>query len=219
MSGSESSAEFIVKSPLSRTNDSVWSIPGRSTSRRRSAAAGTAPPQFWEDVLGLFQPGERLANGRFEIRRILGRGGISVVYEARDEVRQMAVALKFLSPALLHDARAVEQFLLGGGSLRVADRRTAPRHSAPVGGAAPGFIRTLLSRRGPGAVEQTRGPVREHRCVLTRMSFGHERTPFRERVAAPASPMGQGRARDHFARSGRRARAGGRTALAESLAA
>ncbi|MEW6158582.1 MAG: protein kinase [Verrucomicrobiota bacterium] len=92
------------------SDESVWIVPGRRTSRRQEFK-GVESPILWEDTLGLLQPGDRLLNGRFVIKRLIGRGGMGVVYEARDEVRQIDVALKFLSPALLQDPRAVKQFL------------------------------------------------------------------------------------------------------------
>src|SRR5215475_13569629 len=45
--------------------------------------------------------GARLLNGRFEIDRALGSGGIGVVYAARDHHRQCDVALKLLRGATL----------------------------------------------------------------------------------------------------------------------
>ena len=53
-------------------------------------------------------PGQRMF-GRFELVRILGRGGMGVVWLARDTQLQEDVALKFLPDELLGDAGAMEE--------------------------------------------------------------------------------------------------------------
>ena len=48
--------------------------------------------------------------GQYEIRDLLGEGGIGKVYAAFDAILQREVALKTLRPELLSDANFVERF-------------------------------------------------------------------------------------------------------------
>jgi eukaryotic-like serine/threonine-protein kinase len=56
------------------------------------------------------QQGQVIFNGRYELHRRLGRGGMAEVYLARDQMLDRPVAVKVLFPALATDAGFVERF-------------------------------------------------------------------------------------------------------------
>jgi eukaryotic-like serine/threonine-protein kinase len=56
------------------------------------------------------QQGQVIFNGRYELHRRLGRGGMAEVYLARDQMLDRRVAVKVLFPALATDAGFVERF-------------------------------------------------------------------------------------------------------------
>ncbi|MDA7645672.1 serine/threonine protein kinase, partial [bacterium] len=85
-------------------------MPGRRSSYRRNTPSA-APSEWWLDQsIGTFKEGDVILN-RFEIQKCIGRGGMSLVYHAKDRNRKEDVALKFLSPALLLEPDAKDRFL------------------------------------------------------------------------------------------------------------
>jgi len=88
---------------------SPWRMPGRRSSYRRNTP-DAVPSEWWLDQsIGTFKKGDLILN-RFEIQKCIGRGGMSLVYHAKDRNRQEDVALKFLSPALLLEPDAKDRF-------------------------------------------------------------------------------------------------------------
>jgi hypothetical protein len=81
-------------------DDDATRMPGDAEGSRRGEDLDNMPT-----FRGL-APGERVF-GRFTLERILGRGGMAVVWLARDEDLGRRVALKFLSEITAHDAVAV----------------------------------------------------------------------------------------------------------------
>ncbi|MGH9211799.1 MAG: Stk1 family PASTA domain-containing Ser/Thr kinase [Acidimicrobiales bacterium] len=73
------------------------------------------------------QQGPVIFNGRYELHRRLGRGGMAEVYLARDQMLDRAVAVKVLFPALATDPGFVERFR------REAQRAAGLNHPNIVG--------------------------------------------------------------------------------------
>jgi len=55
--------------------------------------------------------GQTIANGKYAVTRLIGRGGGGAVYEARQTTLDKKVALKVLDPELAHDDTLVKRFL------------------------------------------------------------------------------------------------------------
>ena len=76
-------------------------------------AAARVPDGAPAAAMAPLQPGERLSNDRFEIERMLGTGGMGVVYAAHDHHRGCAVAVKTLrAPTLDALHRLRDEFLV-----------------------------------------------------------------------------------------------------------
>jgi serine/threonine-protein kinase len=55
--------------------------------------------------------------GKFELRRIIGKGGIATIYKAKDMVNKKIVALKVLDPAFITDRDLVYKFFSEGDAI------------------------------------------------------------------------------------------------------
>src|SRR5690606_15908820 len=81
----------------------------RPTDERVRPGSGHRPP-FSYSGDRMSQQNQVIFNGRYELHRRLGRGGMAEVYLARDLLLDRPVAVKVLFPALATDAGFVERF-------------------------------------------------------------------------------------------------------------
>src|SRR4051812_4604521 len=55
-------------------------------------------------------PGGRLLDGKYEIERLLGQGGMGAVFEAVQRGIERKVAVKLINPSFVSNAQALERF-------------------------------------------------------------------------------------------------------------
>ena len=109
----EPPARFCVRdgSPL---------VEADGTGRREVAVAGAGPRVLERTASDDFMPADapmpgpitlagQLLDGRYEVRRRLGEGGMSYVYDATDRETKARVAVKVLLPRLTRDPASVER--------------------------------------------------------------------------------------------------------------
>ncbi len=114
----------------------------------------------WEE--SRFGPGSRI--GKYVLEQQIGRGGMAVVYRARDNQLGRMVALKIMAPSVASDAEFRQRFVRESKAAAAVD----DPHIIPVFEAgesagvlfiamryvAGGDVRSLLAREGPLAVDR-----------------------------------------------------------------
>ena len=53
----------------------------------------------------------QIFDGRYQISKVIGVGGMSVVFEAYDNVMKRTVAVKMLKDEIAHDTQSVKRFI------------------------------------------------------------------------------------------------------------
>jgi len=117
--------------------------------------------------------------GSFRIVRVLGRGGMSTVYEALDGRLERAVALKVLPPEFLHDPKFAERFDQEAHVVAALEHpNIVPIYASGIDGGIPwmsmrlmtgGTIGNLLERGRPDPVRI----VELLRSVATALDYAH----------------------------------------------
>ncbi|HEX8791487.1 MAG TPA: protein kinase [Polyangiaceae bacterium] len=104
--------------------------------------------------------------GKYEITRVLGRGGMGVVVAARHRELGELVALKFLQPALAADPASAARFLREARiATRIKNEHVARVYDVGTDGGAPFIVMEYLTGRDLAAEIRERGPLPVARAV------------------------------------------------------
>ena len=99
--------------------------------------------------------------GRYSLEREIGRGGMGIVFLARDVALDRLVAIKMLPPAHAHQPEVVERFL---GEARIAAKLSHPNivtvHAVERDGGVAFFVMAFVDGETLGERVRRSGPVR-----------------------------------------------------------
>jgi serine/threonine-protein kinase len=106
--------------------------------------ADTSPPRSRESLWGEIPAGEVIAE-KYEILRVLGRGGLGVVYAAKHLLLGEEVAIKFLRADLARDERIVARFTREArAASKIRSEHVARVLDVAVAGGLPYIVLELL---------------------------------------------------------------------------
>src|SRR5262249_47810276 len=117
-------------------------------------------------------PPELASHPKFRVLRELGRGGMGVVYQARQTVMDRPVVIKVISKALLENPDALERFRRG---VPAAAKASHPNRLAACDAEQAGDLPRPVMEFVPGqtlaGVLRRRGPLRvAHACHYVRQA-------------------------------------------------
>ncbi|MEO7967109.1 MAG: serine/threonine-protein kinase [Gemmatimonadaceae bacterium] len=98
--------------------------------------------------------------GRFSLERELGRGGMGIVFLARDVALERSVAIKLLPPALALDRALRSRFLREAQTAaRLSHPHIVPVHSVDESGALVWFVMSFIDGQSLGERIRRDGPL------------------------------------------------------------
>ncbi len=114
-----------------------------------------------------FREGEVLA-GKYRVERVLGMGGMGVVVAATHLDLHEMRAIKFMLPAALDNAEAVERFMREArAAARLRSEHVAKVHDVGhLDNGAPYMVMEYLAGADLGSVLKQRGPLPAHEAAL-----------------------------------------------------
>jgi serine/threonine-protein kinase len=116
-------------------------------------------------VIAAAQPGQ-VVDGRYTVIKLIGRGAMADVFEARDQVSQDKVALKILREQVARDAEAQARFRREAEvQARIRHPNVAVLHGGGLHGQMPYLVMELLGGRSLLQILRNEGQVPLMRAV------------------------------------------------------
>lgn len=124
----------------------------------------------------------RLLGGRYEVRSLIGRGGMAEVYEAMDRLLARRVAVKVVRDALVADGRLLARFRR---EARAAASLSHPNivavHDTGMEGDLPFLVMELVPGRSLAEISWDQAPLPPHRAatiaeqIAAALAYAHAR--------------------------------------------
>ena len=142
-----------------------------------------------------FSPGQKVFN-RYTLKKILGRGGMGVVWLARDDKLDREVALKFLPEVVMSDRSAMEELkhetrraleLTHSNIVRIYDFVEDAAVAAISMEFVPGDTLANSRMDQPGRIFEVAGLRRLTRQLCSALAYAHEKARIVHRDLKPAN--------------------------------